>query len=180
MPLLFSRDLPCSADWRGGSDRLSRAPFFCSGSGTRTWDNAGSYIGFHCALYIGGIRRSVRHHGRTTRLSGQGQRAKRSGPNVRLKPYVRLPAGNLPEIGDRDGAPGGEFLSVALNPLQLVESDRSQVAFSTMWTGDHRYSLNHEQVAATPITPRYATLSGSLFTANLADHRIPNCHGESL
>jgi hypothetical protein len=85
----------------------------------------------------------------------------------------KLPWENLAEIGDGDGAPGGEFLSVALDPLQLVESGCCQVAFSTVRTDDHRYLLNYEQVAATPITPRYAPLPGSLFTANLADHRIP-------
>jgi hypothetical protein len=89
---------------------------------------------------------------------------------------VRLLLGNLPEIGDSDGAPGGEFLSVTLDPIQLVKGDCCQVAFSTMRTGDHRYPLNHEQVAATAIAPCYATLPGSLFTANLADHRIPNFH----
>ena len=89
---------------------------------------------------------------------------------------VRLLLGNLPEIGDSDGAPGGEFLSVTLDPIQLVEGDCCQVAFSTMRTGDYRDPLNHEQVAATAVTSRYATLPGSLFTANLADHRILNCH----
>jgi len=90
---------------------------------------------------------------------------------------VRLLLGNLPEIGDSTGAPGGEFLSVTLDSLQLVECDCCQVAFSTMRTGNHWYPLDHEQVAATAITPCYATLPGSLFTANLSDHRISNCHG---
>jgi hypothetical protein len=30
------------------------------------------------------------------------------------------------------------------------------------------------------ITPRYATLPGSLFTANIADHRLLNSHGWTL
>jgi hypothetical protein len=100
----------------------------------------------------------------------------RSSPG-RSSRVVRVLLGNLPEIGDSNGAPGREFLSVALDPIQLVESDCCQVAFSTVRTGNHWHPLDHEQVAATAITPRYATLPGSLFTANLADFRISNCHG---
>ena len=89
-----------------------------------------------------------------------------------LSPVFALPSGDLPEVGDGNGSPGSDFLAMALDPLQLVESSSCEVAFSAMRTGDHRYLLDHEQIAATPITPRYATLPGSLFAANLADHRI--------
>ena len=60
---------------------------------------------------------------------------------------VRLLSGNLPEIGDSNGTPGGEFLSVALDSIQLVESDCCQVAFSTMRTGNHWYPLNHDRLS---------------------------------
>lgn len=87
---------------------------------------------------------------------------------------------DLAEAGNGDRSPSGAFLAIPFDPLQLVEGCSCQVAFSAIRTGNHRYSLNHEQVAATTITPRYAPLPGSFFTANIADHRLLNCHGWTL
>lgn len=50
---------------------------------------------------------------------------------------------------------------MALDPVEFLESDCFQIAFSTMRTGNHRYSLDHEQVAGAAITSRNTTLPGS-------------------
>ena len=90
---------------------------------------------------------------------------------------IRLPSGNLPEVGHGNLPSGSKVFTVLLDPLQLVKSVSCHVAFTAMRAADHWDPLNYEQVAPPTVGPRYAALSSPFLPTVVANYGFPNSHG---